>query len=188
MAFRTFNEKQAENWTDLFTFYNDKFTERETQWIFRGLPDANYKLETTLERVRTRFDKSLTDASVMEKKMIRQFKRQGHLYLENPPKDDDTIEWLALMQHFGAPTRLLDWTYSFFVALFFAVEKSEKRCAVWAINVDWVIKTAKSVREDDFKILRHKDPYLKSGYFFDLVFDKQPPRLVLWSTRSIPHG
>jgi hypothetical protein len=79
----------------------------------------------------------------MERKMIRQFKRQSHRYLENPPKDDDTIEWLALVQHFGSPTRFQDWTYSFFVALFFAVEAAEKRCPVWAIDMDWLREKAK---------------------------------------------
>jgi len=138
-------------------------------------------LETTLERVRRRFDKNWNDLSKMEKRMIRQFKRQAHLYLENPPNDDDTIEWLALMQHFGAPTRLLDWTYSFFVALFFAVEKAEKSCAVWAIDLNWLINIAESLKEDDFNILRDEDPYLKSGYFFELVFDKRPPIPLVYS-------
>jgi FRG domain len=113
MAFLFFKEKHISDWTDLFGFYSDTFTRRCThplpdnqspkQWVFRGLPDACYKLATTLERTRKRFDKSSTDASDMEKKMIRQFRRQAHLYLENPPRADDTIEWLALMQHFGAP-------------------------------------------------------------------------------------
>jgi hypothetical protein len=80
-----------------------------------------------------------------------------------------------------SPTRLLDWTYSFFVAVFFAVEKAEKQSAVWAIDMDWLIKTAESVKEDDFKILRDEDPYLKSGFFFDLVFNKRPPIPLVYS-------
>jgi hypothetical protein len=51
------------------------------------------------------------------------------------------MEWLALMQHYGAPTRLHDWTYSLWTAVLFAVEKAEiensKVCAVWALDIDW---------------------------------------------------
>jgi hypothetical protein len=180
---KNFNDdNRIERWEDALKLY-DSFAQSGRQWIFRGLPDAGYELETTLERARERFAKDWKDLRVMEKRMIRQFKRQAHLYLENPPKDDDTIEWLALMQHFGAPTRLLDWTYSFFVALFFAVEKAEKEkeCAVGAIDMKWVIDTVESLKEDDFKILRDEDPNLKSGYFFDLIFDKRPPIPLVYS-------
>jgi len=50
------------------------------------------------------------------------------------------VEWLALMRHYGAPTRLMDWTWSFYVAVFFAMHdippESEDNCAVWALNLD----------------------------------------------------
>jgi len=45
-----------------------------------------------------------------------------------------TLEWLALMQHYGAPTRLLDFTYSFWIALFFAFEEAENDCSVVALD------------------------------------------------------
>jgi hypothetical protein len=48
------------------------------------------------------------------------------------------------MQHYGAPTRLLDFTYSFYVAAYFALEETEKDCAVWAINMNWVVKQSKA--------------------------------------------
>jgi hypothetical protein len=43
------------------------------------------------------------------------------------------------MRHFGAPTRLLDWTYSFFVALYFACEqaKASQECTIWALDSKW---------------------------------------------------
>jgi hypothetical protein len=50
------------------------------------------------------------------------------------------IEWLALMQHHGAPTRLLDFTYSLYVAAYFALEEAEGESAVWAINAPWVLE------------------------------------------------
>jgi FRG domain len=168
-----FKDETLEKSEDLFKLYNSEFTTTETQWIFRGLPDAGYKLKTTLERVAKRFGQNLHND--LERNMIRHFKRQAHLYLQNPPQDDATIEWLALMQHFESPTRFQDWTYSFFVALFFAVEQSKKPCAVWAIDMDWLKKKADIMMFDPaVEEIRKTDPRLKSGAFFDCVFRKDP--------------
>jgi hypothetical protein len=117
---------RVREWPDSVDLYN-KFAQTKTQWVFRRLPDANYKLQTSVERVSRRFGRNLNELREIENKMIRRFKRHAPLYLQNPPSGDDTIEWLALMQHFGSPTRFQDWTYSFFVALFFAVEAAEKQ-------------------------------------------------------------
>jgi hypothetical protein len=61
-----------------------------------------------------------------------------HRYSEYIPEDSEMLEWLTLMQHHGAPTRLLDWTYSFYIALFFAIENAceDQTCAIWAVNQD----------------------------------------------------
>jgi len=48
------------------------------------------------------------------------------------------------MQHHGAPTRLLDFTYSFYIAAYFALEESEKDCAIWALNMKWSVEESKA--------------------------------------------
>jgi hypothetical protein len=53
------------------------------------------------------------------------------------PAKNSTLEWFALMQHHGAPTRLLDFTYSIYVAAYFAIETSDDDCAIWSINGPW---------------------------------------------------
>jgi hypothetical protein len=57
---------------------------------------------------------------------------------------DRPVELLSAMQHFKAPTRLLDWTYSAYVGLYFALE-CQRKCdsaAVWAVNVTALHETA----------------------------------------------
>jgi len=73
--------------------------------------------------------------------IVREFMRRAHHYLPNTPRDADWIEWLALMQHHGAPTRLLDWTYSLHVAAHFALVHASREpgsdLAIWMVNTEW---------------------------------------------------
>src|SRR5438128_2620139 len=95
----------------------DEFVSRVTtdfrgRWHFRGVLD-NWDLEPSLQRSAFDWDPcaDLRELPLLEWRLLREFKRA---YPANadvpPPADDDTLAWLALMQHYGAPTRLLDWT------------------------------------------------------------------------------
>jgi hypothetical protein len=66
--------------------------------------------------------------------MIRDFKLQSHHIISKKPEYE--IEWLYLMQHYGLPTRLIDWTESFLVALYFAIfdYKNTRDAAIWILN------------------------------------------------------
>lgn len=111
---------------------------KEGIWIFRGQKDFRWDIKTTFER--------LTDAtkpkdiSGLEFGLLRKFEREFPLYSARMPRDGDYIEWFSLMQHHGAPTRLLDWTYSFYVATYFALDDIEwdKKSAIWAISSKWL--------------------------------------------------
>lgn len=67
--------------------------------------------------------------------MLRQFQRRAHHYCQDVPDLDQKLDWLALMQHYGASTRLLDFSHSFYVAAYFALENATKDSAIWAINL-----------------------------------------------------
>jgi hypothetical protein len=114
-------------------------TSAPSKWIFRGQkchgePNA-IDLMPSLERAVRSFELRLKEMPCIECWSLREFKRRLHQYTLDVPQEDDKLEWLALMQHYGAPTRLLDWTYSFFVAAYFAVESSENcDSEVWALN------------------------------------------------------
>ena len=109
----------------------EDFVEEHRGWLFRGHRNHSWKLETSLERISRRCK---VDQIEYEKNIFYEFRRHAHAYIPRVPKEDDTLEWLALMQHYGAPTRLLDFTYSFWIALFFAFEEADRDCAVIALN------------------------------------------------------
>ena len=102
-------------------------------WAFRGQEDSAWPLSSTLSRYLKAYvnQKYWID---QERRNLRIFQRKAHQFLTHIPSYSDTFEWLALMQHHGAPTRLLDFTWSPYVAAFFALERTEKVSSVWALN------------------------------------------------------
>ncbi len=70
------------------------------------------------------------------------------LTLSGPPGAIDFLGWFPLLQHFGAPTRILDWSDSPWVALYFACCEMDKTCGViWIADFDKVTTFASSERK-----------------------------------------
>lgn len=107
-------------------------------WAFRGQARAEWPLETTLYREAMRvglFKLSYIDLLHRERFLVERFQRFAHHYRSDLPPEDDPLAWLALIQHYGGPTRLLDFTSSLYIAAFFAVDATDTDAAVWAINL-----------------------------------------------------
>jgi hypothetical protein len=105
-------------------------------WCFRGQADAEWSLMPSLARLLS----SETPASAieLEKMAVAEFQSQAHLFLAPGmlSRTTDITGWWSLMQHHRAPTRLLDWTASAYVAAYFAVEDHwDKDGAIWLFNV-----------------------------------------------------
>ena len=103
-------------------------------WAFRGERDERLPLYSSLSRYFQNFRLAPAAWPKQEARILRIFKRKAHQFLTKPPDPDDDFEWLALMQHHGAPTRLIDFTWSPYVAAFFALERSLGDGVVWAVN------------------------------------------------------
>jgi hypothetical protein len=109
-------------------------------WAFRGQQDARWPLLTSLSRYLNAYIPDRSSWRLREERAIRIFRRKAHNYLSDPSVLDNELRCLALMQHHGAPTRLLDFTKSPFVAVFFALEHATCDAAVYALNTPrlWV--------------------------------------------------
>jgi hypothetical protein len=87
--------------------------------IFRGVRLESHQLIPKIGRYK-KFKKSKSTLKE-ERYMLRLFKEQSVRFMTHSPNND--WEWLAIMQHHGMPTRLLDWTRNPLVATYFAVQK-----------------------------------------------------------------
>lgn len=114
-------------------------------WIYRGQRSAQWDLGTSLERCFQRENVPPEDRRRFEQDLQRDFRRVYHQYALHLPASTAVIEWASLMQHHGAPTRLLDFTYSMYVAAYFALENADSDCAVWAVNAPWALRESVAV-------------------------------------------
>lgn len=157
-------------------------------WIYRGQRDKRKGLKTTLERACESYDVSLEEARVIEDILLRDFRRKYHHYSQHIPDRVNTLEWLSVMQHYGAPTRLLDFTYSVYVAAYFALEKvlgkeeTDKGYAVWAVNGDWSVNESTKLFESSSKEYKFlKDPLedeKDKAEAFESIFRRDSPKVL----------
>src|SRR5688572_21689481 len=87
-------------------------------WIYRGMGDASHDLKSSLERRMDQGGVPPTARREFEERGFREFRRGYHQYAARLPDVGWTLEWMSIMQHYGAPTRLLDFTYSIYVAAY----------------------------------------------------------------------
>lgn len=145
----------------------------DSDWVFRGQTNSEWLLEPGVERLLP-CNAKWPDQSVLyhlEKLGLDDFQRGAHHFLKEDVVPKSKLGWLSLMQHHGAPTRLLDFTQSPYVALYFATESvsflDDKKSAIWAINYNHINEKNK-IR---YKNLKGKELYADIWGEDDAVFD-----------------
>ena len=109
-------------------------TAQLNQWAFRGQPRADLPLLSSLSRRLMRYSTDKRLWPLIERRMLRIFRRKAHVHLTDHSLLQNDLRCMALMQHHGGVTRLLDFTKSPFVAAFFALESSYNDSVVYALN------------------------------------------------------
>ncbi len=125
-------EVRAESWSELHErlfegSWNAALGRFRSDLAFRGLGDARHGLATSLTRLGDGHEE-------LEAHLLRNFRKYAR---RDAVPVDSEWDWLALAKHHGLPTRVLDWSYSPYVALHFATEDHlafDRDAAVWALD------------------------------------------------------
>jgi hypothetical protein len=129
---------------------------------YRGHSDVSWPLVPGYYR--------LADAP-SESTLIKRFKQSAAMLISVTPKD--SFDWLFLMQHYGVPTRLLDWSENPLVALYFAVsshgDKPGVDAALWSLRPSELNKNAGiSDADEEYFIPSFEDEEL-SNYSVEIL-------------------
>ena len=139
---------------------------RYRDWVYRGQSNCEWKIDSSLSRL---FDeaKLIHKAAkgiprrlahiAHERLLLEKFQSHAHIYTNHLPPKDKKLEWLSIMQHFGAPTRMIDVTFSPYIALYFALQSGTGDAALYALK-------PKHYREIDEKELKIE---VKADKIFD---------------------
>ncbi|WP_081076368.1 FRG domain-containing protein [Burkholderia cepacia] len=154
-----------------------KLNELPNNFIYRGHANAAWNLESSLERV-IGAKWSSDNAKRFEDFSISHFQSKFHLYDRENIEPTSKLAWLSVMQHYGVPTRLIDFTESPYIALYFALEayspQSKADFAIFAIDYSSIMERSIGhicSKDSGFRETR-ETVYAKQDAIFDEVVDR----------------
>lgn len=168
--------KKIKSIADLLRYLKRDTKDYEGQIWFRGQSVSSWTLQPSFARKK----KNTSEFTV-----ISRFKQNASLLIDKTPHS--YFDWLFQMQHYGVPTRLLDWTESALTALYFAVEENKhqkKDGALWILLPTELNKNANIYSDEHFYIPSFDDINLKNYDPETLHRDKNTSLLPLAAIAS----
>lgn len=146
-----------------------------TPW-YRGHADSAWNLQPSYMR---------KERSLSESSLISRFRQSAAMLTERVPENE--FDWLFLMQHYGVPTRLLDWSESPLVGLYFALEGyamlEDIDAALWCLSPTKLNKNANIISADEKNYIPSFEDIELQGYIPSSV--RQKHRFELYPVATI---
>lgn len=115
---------------ELLQFVNSLASKHGLSLWYRGCDKAERELIPSIQRTEKRIS--------VERFITNDFYMRARQIMNNPPEKHNYAAWVSIMQHYGLPTRMLDWSKSPLIASFFATETfantPDTDAAVWVLS------------------------------------------------------
>jgi len=171
-----FSRQKVTSWGEFIRVLN-RF--KPEPWIYRG-QSKDWPLATTLERCLKSWNINPANGAAIENQLRREFQRR-YWGADLHDVKADKLYCFALMQHHGAPTRLLDFSYSPFVAAHNAIKDGEnandaksKHHVIWAFRGAWMDREARNIAGP--QVDKRNIDVLRDDATFEAIYQCNPPK------------
>ena len=143
--------------------WDSNLSRHRSSYVYRGLSSRNYELLSSLGRLGGPYER-------LERHLLRNFRKYAH---KTHNTNVSLWNWLAIAQHHGLPTRLIDWTYSPYVALHFAtanILRYDEDAVIWCMNY---VKSNEYLPRPLKEVIYEEGSNVFTAEMLDLVCDSQ---------------